>query len=71
MDNKFKVVHQSTTQLNPLLPLVGPIFPKLSAVIHQATRELEMQLGKLPIIRTFGINTIIIATSNKPSANAK
>ena len=71
MDNKFKVVHQSTTQINPLLPLVGPIFPKLSAKIHQATRELEMQLGKLPIIRTLGINTFIIATSNKPTSNAK
>ena len=71
MDSKFKIVHQSTTQLNPLLPLVGPIFPLLSAKIHQATREFEMQLGRLPIIRTFGINTVIIATSNKYLDNAK
>ena len=71
MDNKFKVVHQSTTQINPLLPLVGPIFPLLSAKIHQATRVLEMQIGKLPIFRTLGINTIIIAISNKTYTDAK
>jgi hypothetical protein len=71
MDNKFKVVHQSTTQINPLLPLVGPIFPLLSAKIHQATRVLEMQIGKLPFLQTLGINTFIIAISNKTNTDAK
>ena len=71
MGAKFNVIHQSTTQLNPLLPLVGPIFPILSAKIHQASRQLELQMGNLPFIRTLGINTVIIATSNKPISNAK
>jgi ubiquinone/menaquinone biosynthesis C-methylase UbiE len=71
MGGKFNVIHQSTTQLNPLLPLVGPVFPILSAKIHQGSRKLELQMGKLPIIRTLGINTVIIATSNKPTTNAK
>ena len=71
MDSKFTIVHQSTTQLNPLLPLVGPIFPILSAQIHRLTRLFEMQIGKLPVIRTLGINTVIIATSNKSIDNAK
>jgi len=71
MGGKFNVIHQSTTQLNPLLPLVGPLFPILSAKIHQGSRKLELQMGKLPIIRTLGINTVIIATSNKSTTNAK
>lgn len=71
MNNKFTILHQSTTQLNPLLPLVGPIFPLLSANIHQLTRKLELQLGKLPVLRGLGINTIIIAKSNKPLINAE
>lgn len=71
MHNKFKVVHQSTTQINPLLPLVGPVFPLLSAHIHQASRKLELQIGKLPVLQTLGINTVIIATSNKANADAK
>ncbi len=71
MDSKFTIVHQSSTQLNPLLPLVGPIFPLLSAKIHRATRVFEMQIGKLPVIRTLGINTVIIATSNKSLVDAK
>jgi ubiquinone/menaquinone biosynthesis C-methylase UbiE len=71
MAGKFNVIHQSTTQLNPLLPLVGPIFPVLSAKIHQFSLQVELQMGKLPFIRTLGINTVIIATSNKPIPNAK
>ena len=71
MESKFTLVHQSTTQINPLLPLVGPIFPLLSAKIHRATRVCEMQIGKLPDIRTLGINTVIIATSNKSLEDAK
>ena len=71
MESKFTLVHQSTTQINPLLPLVGPIFPLLSAKIHRATRVFEMQIGKLPVIRTLGINTVIIAKSNKSILNAK
>lgn len=66
MNNKFRILHQSTTQLNPLLPLVGPLFPLLSANIHQLTRKLELQLGKWPVLRGLGINTVIIAKSNKP-----
>lgn len=66
MNNKFAILHQSTTQLNPLLPLVGPLFPLLSANIHQLTRKLELQLGKWPVLRGLGINTVIIAKSNKP-----
>ena len=71
MNNKFTILHQSTTQLNPLLPLVGPLFPLFSANIHQLTRKLELQIGKLPVLRVLGINTVIIAKSNKPPINAK
>jgi SAM-dependent methyltransferase len=71
MNGKFKIIHQSSTQINPLLPLTGPLFPRTSAKIHSATRKVELIIGKLPIIRSLGINTIIIAVSNKEGSNAK
>ena len=70
MGGEFSIIHQSSTQINPLLPLVGPVFPELSAKIHQLTRRIELNIGKLPIIRTLGINTVLIAVSNK-KANAE
>lgn len=71
LNGKFNVEHQSSTQLNPLLPLLGPLFPLLSARVHAATRHLELMMGKWPILRSLGINTIIVAQSKKTTTNAK
>ncbi|MFM7016853.1 MAG: class I SAM-dependent methyltransferase [Bacteroidota bacterium] len=71
MDGLFDLKHHSTTQINPLLPLLGPLFPNLSANVHRLTRKFELHLGQWPVLRTLGINTVMIATSNKPFSNAK
>lgn len=54
-----KVAHL-TTQFNPLLSLLGGVFPRLATAIHAVTRKAELRLGKSPFFRSIGINTVIL-----------
>ncbi|MBP6412631.1 MAG: class I SAM-dependent methyltransferase [Bacteroidia bacterium] len=56
----FKVVQQSTTQCNFLLSLLGSFAPNLGTSVHALTRKIELKLGKWPVIRSMGINTVMI-----------
>lgn len=56
----FKVIQQSTSQFNFLLSLLGSIAPNWGTAVHAFTRKLELKCGKWPIIRSLGINTVMI-----------
>ena len=56
----FAFVKQSTTQFNPLLPLLGGVFPLAGIAIHGVTRKAERFLGENNIIQRIGINTVMI-----------
>jgi SAM-dependent methyltransferase len=49
-----------TTQCNPLLSLLGGVFPRLATAIHALTRRAELSLGKLSLFRAIGINTVLL-----------
>lgn len=58
---------QCTTQLNPLLPMLGELLPGFAVAAHVATRGLERSLGQAKILGPLGINTLII--TRKPLEN--
>ena len=59
-NGKWPMKKQATTQINPLLPLLGELFPNVAVASHIATRGLERSLGQQRIFFPLGINTLII-----------
>jgi ubiquinone/menaquinone biosynthesis C-methylase UbiE len=59
-NTQFKVLQQSTTQCNFLLSLLGSFAPNLGTSAHAFTRKIELKLGNWPIIKSMGINTVMI-----------
>lgn len=64
-NGQFEMISQSSSQINPLLSLLGAFIPKTATVIHGYTRKLELRLGKLPLFRSMGINTVVVLRSLK------
>ncbi len=56
----FKVVQQSTTQLNFLLSILGSFAPNLGTSVHACTRKMELRFGKWPVLKSMGINTVMV-----------
>jgi ubiquinone/menaquinone biosynthesis C-methylase UbiE len=56
----FTIVHQSSTQINPLLPILGGVFPLAGTAIHEWTRKTESRLGKKKIFQRIGVNTVMV-----------
>lgn len=56
----FKIIHQSTTQINPLLSILGAVLPTWGTAVHSLTRKTERRIGGLPFFKSLGINTVII-----------
>lgn len=56
----FTLISQSSTQINPLLPILGGLFPVTGTSFHALTRKTERQLGKYKIFQVIGINTVLI-----------
>lgn len=56
----FVLLSQSTTQLNPLLSLLGGLLPNLGTRIHELTRRAEIVIGKWPVFRSLGVNTVMV-----------
>ncbi len=56
----LRFVSQSTTQINPLLPILGESFHYLAAAIYAYTWRIESRLGRLKFFQRFGLNSIII-----------
>lgn len=66
-NGKWPMELQCTTQLNPLLPLLGELLPTFAVNCHVATRSLERSLGKSKLLLQFGCNALII--TRKPLEN--
>ncbi|MBK9638573.1 MAG: class I SAM-dependent methyltransferase [Bacteroidetes bacterium] len=64
----FVLISQSTTQLNPLLSLLGGILPKLGTACHAISRVAELTLGKWPVLNSLGVNTVMIFKKSKEEA---
>lgn len=60
LDQKYKLLNQVTTQTNPLLSLLGAIFPNVGTYIHSLTRKVELKSGKLKFFQWIGLNTVIV-----------
>ncbi|MBK9320733.1 MAG: hypothetical protein IPM91_19375 [Bacteroidetes bacterium] len=60
LNGEFQLIRQATTQINPLLSVLGAVFPKLGTSIHGVTRKLELYLGKWKLFQWFGMNTVLI-----------
>lgn len=56
----FVITKQCSTQINPLLSLLGAVLPSWGTNLHALTRKAERVLGQLPLIRSIGINTVLI-----------
>ena len=56
----IELVESSTSQMNPLLPLMSQIWPWLSIRSHEVTRKLESALGRSPLFRWLGFSSIVI-----------
>lgn len=56
----FKLVQQSTTQFNPLLPLLGVLSPKFGTYAHSITRKVELKLGEWKLFQWIGVNSVMI-----------
>jgi len=63
----FETVRVCTTQFNPLLSLLGGIWPVAGTNIHALTRKLELSMGSLKLFRVVGLNAVIVLKSNKSS----
>ncbi|MBK7965266.1 MAG: class I SAM-dependent methyltransferase [Bacteroidetes bacterium] len=57
---QFVLLSQSTTQLNPLLSLLGGVLPNWGTKFHEVTRKAELVIGKWPVFRSLGVNTVMI-----------
>jgi ubiquinone/menaquinone biosynthesis C-methylase UbiE len=62
---QFEMISQSSSQINPLLSLLGAVIPETATAIHGFTRKLELKLGKFPFFRSIGINTVVVLRSLK------
>lgn len=56
----FEVICHVSTQINPLLSLLGPVMPEFTAKMHGLTRNIELRLGKFPFFRSIGINSVVV-----------
>lgn len=61
----FVLLSQSTTQLNPLLSLLGGMLPNWGTKIHEVTRKAELVIGKWPVFRSLGVNTVMVFEKQK------
>ncbi len=59
-NGKHELLNSSSSQILPILPLLGSAFPSAAVYSHRLTRKFEFFLGKLYFIKTFGISSIII-----------
>ncbi|MEL7148911.1 MAG: class I SAM-dependent methyltransferase [Bacteroidota bacterium] len=59
-NGSIELIESSTSQMNPLLPLMSQVWPWLSIKAHEATRKLESTLGKSPLFRWLGFSSIVI-----------
>lgn len=62
----FILLKQQTTQSNPLLPMLGTIFPKGAVYLHSLTRSKELKYGHIKFLKSVGINSVMIF--QKPDA---
>jgi ubiquinone/menaquinone biosynthesis C-methylase UbiE len=58
-NNTYTLISSSSAQINPLLPLLSVIFPRLSVKIHEKTRKVELNLGR-SFFKRIGISGIFI-----------
>lgn len=65
--NGFELVHECTTQFNPLLSLLGGIWPVAGTNIHAGTRKLELNMGSLKLFRVIGLNAVIVVRKSTSS----
>lgn len=56
----FIIEKQCTTQVNPLLSWLGAIVPKKGTAMHSMTRKFELKIGQWPVVRSMGMNTVMI-----------
>jgi ubiquinone/menaquinone biosynthesis C-methylase UbiE len=63
-NGSYKLLHQSSTELNPLRPLADMIYPSLGVAIHAVTRGLEAKVGANVLLKHMGINAVIITKKN-------
>ncbi|MBL0329714.1 MAG: class I SAM-dependent methyltransferase [Bacteroidetes bacterium] len=64
-NNQIELQAQYGLQSNALLPLLGNTFPAVGIKIHSITRKLENKIGKIIILKHFGISTLLITKKNK------
>ena len=59
-NGEFKLVEQSTFQLNPFLPILDLILPRTGVAIHKLTRKVELRVGKIKPFKYLGYSCITI-----------
>lgn len=59
-EKNAKPILQVSTQVSPTLPLISIVSPRLAAKIYGYTRKLELALGKLNVLKPFGLNVVLI-----------